>query len=72
MGMGATFRMPTVIQKVLAKHLTLLALLAENPYFTRFSRLLANNSSSHYNPTLIHRTVVTQSTSSVRLDAEHH
>lgn len=52
MGMGATFRMPGVIQKVLTKHLTLLALLAKNPYFTRDSRQLAHLSSSHYNPTL--------------------
>lgn len=71
MGMGANFRMPAVIQKVMAKHLTLLALLAENPYFMRVSRLLESNLSSHYNPTLIHRTVVPQSTSTVRFDAVH-
>lgn len=58
MGMGATFRMPGVIQKVLDKHLTLLALLAENPHFMRLSRLLVGNFSSHYNPTLMCRALV--------------
>lgn len=72
MGMGATFRMPGVIQKVLAKHLTLLALLAENPYFMRDSRLSASQASSHFNPTLIGRAVVPQSTSSPRFDEVHH
>lgn len=72
MGMGATFRTPVIIQKVVAKHLTLLALLAKKPYFMRVSGLLACHVSSHYDPTLIFYTVVPQSTGNVRFDAIHH
>lgn len=52
MGMGATFRMPRVVQKFLAKHLALLALLAANPYFMLDSGLLTSHLSSHFDPTL--------------------
>ncbi len=58
MGMGATFRVPVIIQKVLTKHLTLLALQAIKPYFMRVSRLLASRSSTHYKLTLIRLAVV--------------
>lgn len=72
MGMGASFRMPGVIQKVLAKHLTLLALLVENPYFMRDSGLFASHPSSHFDPTLIRWAVVPQSTSTDRFDEVQH
>ena len=72
MVMGATFWTPVINQKVLAKDLTLLALLAEDTYFMRDSRLLASHLSSHNDPTLLHYKQVPHSTSNVRFDAVHH